>query len=432
MTRQIFKALHPFVMFAALYGAVFSPKASAQTSRLIVVNGGRFEFTPPFRDFVGVGYIDTQLGSFVKADSILGQSVTDGITAGDTLYVATDVGIRAYSLPSFTVISTSPNLPGIRKLAKIGNRLWATRGFGTPAGGSYLLALDPNRLTVSDSVGGFPSDLEHLVSGGQGTLFVGNPGSFLSDTGAIFRVDTRTLQISAIYRLGTLGKGIGKLAFSNGRLTAIASRGFGAPRGALATVATALGVPSVQPLPFAVGSVVNVRQGLFFGQLDSLGLGIATGSFTGLRAQPRITSASAAVELDTLTSRAWITTADFGSNGQALAYNLTTGQLEASYRVGISPEVMIHWTATLPASAQTAVKTELPKLYPNPAREAIYLTRYIAEGYDAFSVYDAQGREVILGPLAGQALKTADLAPGIYTLVATGSKGIVSTRFLKI
>ncbi len=431
MTRQIFKTLASLAFCAATFSAVLTPRVFAQSSRLVVVNGGRFEFAPPFRDFVSVGYIDTQAGAFVKADSILGQSVTDGITVNDTLYLATDIGVRAYSLPTFSIIGTSPFLSGIRKLAKVGNKLWATRGFGTPAGGSYLLALDPNRLTVTDSVGGFPSDLEHLVSGGQGTLFVGNPGSFLSDTGAIFRVDTRSLRITAVYRLGTLGKGIGKLGFANGRLTAIASRGFGAPRGAFVTIASALGMPAIQPLSFAVGGVVSYRQGLFIGQLDSLGLGVANGDFSGLRAQPRVPNASAAVEVDTLANRAWITTADFASNGQALAFNLFTGQPEATYRVGISPEVILHWRAAQLTSTLQAGLSLHPTLYPNPAQEAIYLAQFLAQGYDNFAVYDAQGREHLVQHIDSQKLNTSDLAPGVYTLVAKGPNGIIATRFMK-
>lgn len=409
---------------ALALSVLLSPLASYAQSRIIVVNGGLYEFSPPFTDYVTVGYLDIARQQQVLVDTLPAQSVVDAVVAGDTLYVVTDYLIRSYKLPNFLEISSSRTISGMRKALKVGNRLYASRGFGVPAGGAYLLQLNANTLAVEDSVTGIPSEAEHLLYT-DGKLFVGVPGVFGTDTGTVLTINPATRRISGIYRLDTLGKGVGKLFQHNGALYAIAGRGYGAPRGGLARL-EANGSATMQALSYSVGySAIGYTSGRLYGAFGGNGLAVVQDSLLRLLSSPVFRRASAAVGYAVAEDRYIVTSADYIASGKAYLINGSTGIVSDSINIGLAAEAVAYWqdptTAVRPN--QNASRYHV---YPNPAQAELHIQCLLDAGFDRFSVQDVQGR---VWPVrqAGATLDVSTLANGMYLLKAQNLSGNTTT-----
>lgn len=409
---------------ALVIGMLLMLRPASAQNRLIVVNGGLFEFTPPFTDYVTVGYLDVANRRQVLVDTLPAQSVVDAVVAGDTLFVVTDYVIRSYRLPGFAEIATSRVVSGMRKAIKVGNRLFASRGFGTQAGGSYLLQLNANTLAVEDSVRGIPGEAEHLLYA-DGKLLLGVPGAFGTDTGTVLGIDLATRRISGIYRLDTLGKSVGKLIRHNGATYAIASRGYGAPRGGLARLEPN-GTATLQPLPYSVGySSVGYAAGRLYGAFGGNGLAVVNATLDGLLPAPIFRRGSAAVGYDAAQDRYIVTSADYISAGKAYLVS-GAGSLTDSINIGIAAEAVAFWQD--PATSITPALETISQVYPNPASCTLYVDRLQTAGFDSFRVQDVQGR-VWPCVLTEGRLDIAGLPAGLYLLQASGKSG--SSRTLR-
>jgi hypothetical protein len=266
-TKAIFLTIS-LLAFAANVGL-------AQSARTIIINGGRYESAPPFVDFVTVGYWDLATNRQVLVDTIDAQSVTDAITVGDTLFVATDFSIQSYRLPSLSRLASSQPILGVRKLAKAGNKLYASRGFGTPAGQSFLLQLNASTLQLQVAVPYFAGDLENLLVDGN-TLYASAPGSFASDSGNILQIDIASNSVVSALTLGSNGIGVGRLFKKDDAIYAFSTLGFGAPQGSLTQISRS-GAVSTRILPYSVGySAIKYSEGRAFGALGGDGLAVRT------------------------------------------------------------------------------------------------------------------------------------------------------------
>jgi len=415
---------------ALALGILLSPKATLAQDRLIVVNGGLYEFSPPFTDYVTVGYLDPSTRRQVLVDTLPSQSVVDAVVAGDTLFVVTDYIVRSYRLPAFQEIATSRTISGMRKALKIGNRLFTSRGFGVPSGGSYLLQLNAGTLAVEDSVQGIPGEAEHLLYA-DGKLLLGVPGAFGTDTGTVLSINPATRRIAGIYHLDTLGKGVGKLFQLNGATYAIASRGYGAPRGGLARLEPN-GTVTLQPLPYSVGySSVGYASGRLYGAFGGNGLAVVNNTLDGLLPTPIFRRGSAAVGYDAAQDRYVVTSADYIAPGKAYLVSGATGVVTDSISIGIAAEAVAFWQDR--ATAISAPGGTLSyKLYPNPAQSELRVEALREAGYGDFQVFDMQGREYTC-PVGKDRIEISSLPPGMYVLrAATPAGSVTSIRFTRM
>lgn len=412
---------------ALALGVLLSPKAMFAQDRLIVVNGGLYEFSPPFTDYVTVGYLDPTRRRQVLVDTLPAQSVVDALVAGDTLFVVTDYIVRSYRLPAFQEIASSRTISGLRKAIKVGNRLFTSRGFGVPTGGSYLLQLNASTLAVEDSVSGIPGEAEHMLYTG-GKLFLGVPGPFGTDTGTVLTIDPATKRISGIYRLDTLGKGVSKIISHNGSVYTIATRGYGAPKGGLARL-DPNGTVVIRELPYSVGySSVGYATGKLYGAFGGNGLALANTYLNGLLPTPVFRRASAAVGYDTRQDRYIVTSADYTSPGKAFLINGATGAVTDSIAIGIAAEAVAFWQDRTTAVSEPSLSASY-KVYPNPAHTELRLDALVEAGYTHFHVLDMQGRQYP-ARIENSRLDVSLLPAGMYLLRAETGQGVtISVRF---
>jgi hypothetical protein len=303
--------------------------------------------------------------------------------------------------------------------------LLATRGYGTPRNGSYLLGLDANTLSVTDSVPYFSGDLEHILVQ-DSKAYVGAPGTFLSDTANILEIDLTQNQVTNTYKLDTLGQGIGRIFPYQGSLKTYCTGKYLAPKGALATLSGQSA--TIEQLQFAIGSKTYFYADQVFGQIGSNGFHVADASLKTLKTSPNFGKDIAAAALDTALNQFIVTSANFINPGKAYHLDGLTGKLVDSIPVGISPEVILVWRQNT-----TSTKPDLASklsVYPNPANDALYIQEWLDTGFENFYIFNTWGGKC-QSVRKGSSLSIEGLAPGFYGFVAEKQGARVNRFFVK-
>ena len=394
---------------------------------VLVVNGGRFEFSAPYLDFVSVGIYNVQTNRYTLHDTIAGQSVTDGLIVGDTFYVATDVGLTAYQLPSLARIAQSAIYPGIRKLAAAGGKIWASRGFGTPQGQSYLIGFDRQTLTRTDTVAGLPGECEHLAVL-NGLLYVGITYSFLSDSGSIVEISPGSATITRQYHLGRAGNGLGKIVSLVNKLIAYAQNGFGTDPSKQITIQPGMQGLNFETLalPYHGGYNVFGHASELFGQLGSGMFGVATpGDLSQVFRYPNLSQEIAGADFETGNEKIYTTSPTFNTTGYLRIYDVITS-LTDSVQVGISPEVVRIYRPVLTAQAHGVGTSIL--VYPNPASTSVRIIKNGQKWIGILTAFATDGKTIELTSIDGQ-INISTLQAGLYTLRLDGTSS--STRIIK-
>ena len=397
----------------------------AQQSRIIIVNGGLYESSgPPYQDYVSVAYWDEVSHRQALVDTIQAQSVVDAVTYGDTLYVATDSVIRAYQLPYFQVIATSPVHAGMRKIAKMGSRIFATRGFNTPAGGSFMLSFDAATLANGPAITGVAKECEHLIVS-DGTLYAAMPGPFGDVDGMAIRINTNTNQVAHTYDFSSSGNGISKLLAHNGAVIAACTGGFGSTQSFLISITDSIN-SLVYPSAQVFGYSLSGYDSTFFGQIGSYGLA-AVNLGGNLVSGPRFSGGTAGFAHNPIDDGYIATSAGYVSAAKAYRFN-QAGVITDSIVVGLAPEALVVWQ-----QAATTVKTSAQINMvpcPNPASTSLNVFALQKEGYNIFMVVDDKSQKSTVLATNG-VISLESLSPGLYMLQASGIKGMATYRFVK-
>lgn len=421
-------------VLVAFVSALSSQQAYATVTadKIVVVNGGRFEFSPPFTDYVTVGVYTRSTRTYAIIDTILDQSVQDVVTFGRganfRAYVLTTTMLTSYDLNTNTKLVQRTGLPGGSKLAFTEpgelSDLIITRGFGTPAGQPTVIVVDRDDLTDVISFPQITTEASHVwVSPGK-QAFVTLPGSFLSDSGSFAVLDLNSNTITGTYNAGRNAKGISSIMPLGNNAVAFCSNGFGSRDGKLFFIDTASYATSFTSLNKPVGSGVGSWNGRVYGQFSTSGIGAYSPSL-GLDSVivPR---SYAAARIDTVNRQFVLTDPEYTRAGWARLYSLQGAALD-SFRVGISPEAIAVAYYTTTTSLEPVKNEQSPELslYPNPVTDLLYvkLSKVQDHGQPVI-VRGATGQEVFRSEMSNSSgtikLNLSTLPAGIYYVHTAG------------
>lgn len=431
------------VFVFALFAAITTAFAQVNADKVVVVNGGRFEFAPPFQDQVTVGIYDQTTGNYTQIDTIVDESVQHVVTYGQAglhrAYVLTQTKLTVYDLTNNTRLVQRRALAGGAKMVLTGGasgpgKLVVTRGFGTPAGDPRILILDPNSLNTLGSVTGIGGECSHAVSLGQ-KVFVSVPFGFMSDTGSIAVVNLNTNSLERMVHLGTDGKGIQNLyALPNNDLMAIISNGFSSRNGTLAVFDTTFTASAFLPQGKRVSSGLGILGNRLYATFSN-NSGFGSFSLSNNTLDTVLVPRSyAAGTVDTVNNRILITDPNYSSPGAIRVYG-PQGNLIDTAMIGVSPEgIAVAYRATTTSlSDQDNLGRAQLSAYPNPANNKLYVklgsenlnsTRNGAEYSKTLTVRNSLGQVVLEHSLdLGQTVlvNTESWASGSYFLTIPGA-----------
>ena len=397
-----------------------APLSHAQQN-IIVGNGGQFQSNPPFTSWPTVGRLNAVASpiTYSSYDTIFqDQSIQDAAyISSNTIAIATTARLSTYATstaaPLVRAIQSQP-IPGINKVANVDGNIWVSRGFGTPAGGEYLLIFD-EFLNLIDSVS-LPNEATNILSLRVGLASVSVPGGFMSGSGYVAIINTNSNTVLHLVNLGTSGKGLGFQTLKGDSILALATGGFGADTSYLHVINSTTGLlTSSHPVTPAITRMVKQE----FGTPDSIAFFTSSNQLRKASLKdwgPNLITNSTLVR--TMGSPASLlfgpsfiaaSVTDYISYGSVLLLN-NNGTLIDSVPVGISPEVLLFERPLV--SNRSKIRTLL-QVYPNPASSQLNISGLTTAVH--YQIINTVGQTVASSSTKGN-IDISQLTPGHYQI----------------
>ncbi|MBN4049635.1 T9SS type A sorting domain-containing protein [Bacteroidales bacterium AH-315-N07] len=331
------KILRLLLIAAILSGTTFIGFAQqTYVKQVIVVNGGKWESTAPFTDYVTVSKYDPVLKSYSVFDTIKTQSTQSVLIDSNYAYVAAADSLVMYNLNTYSRIAAK-GLPGVKKMAVYDSSLIVTRGFG--ASNNYVVVY--NRYTL-DSVTAFTSisdQCNDIIVEGD-TAYVAVPGAWNATVGKLAVINLKDMAFVRELNLDTLGKGIESLFADGSKIYTVNSIGWGM-NGMLGhyNIATAVMDTFVElGTPASKGIYYRGTPNYLYADFGN-GLGIYNTGTMQIEDTSLISTSFASGVTDTKNELFYLTTTDYSTYGKFFIYDFS-GNLVDSMDVGISPEAI--------------------------------------------------------------------------------------------
>jgi hypothetical protein len=438
--NHIMKKLYIFTTILFLFFLIEINSVQAQrnewVNQVIVVNGGKFESTPPYSDFVTVQKVDPATHAVTVFDKIYTQSVQDLIIDGHFAYVAAQDSIIKYDIDTYERVAAIAD-SGLAKLYKYGNKVLVSKQY--PIKRFFLEVLDDN-LSLLARVQGISGECGGITSG-EDTVFVAVNGGWSGTEGKIARVKTSNWTVVGETNFGSDATGIWNLYNYADKIYCINKTPTGNPnRGSITVYDIFQGTFINKVLDVLVGDGVGIKENLLYLKMNE-GLGsfdlntrqIADTTIIpdpGSANRRYITSAS----VDYINDLFYINIGNRSSIGYGKIASLA-GDSIASYTAGINADaVAIDYRSPVGISTGPNVK-DFVTIYPNPVTELLTLSLNSPEVIKLIKITDLTGRIIHEKLLDGseKTLKFSceNLHSGVYLISFLTDQGMKTRKFIK-
>jgi len=423
------KILRTTAVLAALFLFinVKSQNSNTYLHKSVIVNGGFFEFAPPYTDYVTITVHDHVENTSSIVDTIFTQSAQDIVMDTNSFYVAAADTIVRYDY-DFNKITTAPFAGSSTiKILIYKDKLIVGNWYGATE--NNILVYDKNSLLLIDSIPEVAYGAKDFVIKGD-TLYVQQNltnSMFTDSAGFLSVIDLNKMQHVRDVQLNNNNYDLGRLLVYGDSII-----GLNSISNTITTYLISTGNSSTQPANFDL-------QTNFYGQQyhrsgGELYLIAEGGVYTldlknyGLGNLPIIDSATA-FAYDTANGAFVVTHTDFGSYSWGGEYN-ENGTLEDSISVGYAPECIGLIYGSFVGRKEIIQQAITP--LPNPFVNTIDL-KFEDDSPRTIQIWDMSGRKVfekqVIGP--NTTLNLIDLKPGVFILRSINGSHISQSKILK-
>lgn len=426
--------------------AIFTASTSAQSTRVVVATGGKFEFAPPFSDYVQLGFFDPTTNTYTPFDQVGTQSVQHlaavgtqafVVAAQDSLVLYNTNGTRQ-AATAFPEAFASP-----LRLASDGHIILNGKWYGNP-NQPFLYIHQAQNLTLLQSV----PDIKYPVRGmcihnNKAYIAQNTPattdlcppyGCYTDSLGFVAEIDLNDFSLSRTFWLGNQASGTSDLYVYNDTLYTV-----NRVRQSISRVSLADGTVQHSQIdsPNPITQGIALHQGILYLLSDNT---IYQFSTTTQHILPSVVSPTISPlvtgSYNASADQFYVTSTDFGSYGNIQTISGSTSA-NLAVEVGIAPEALLVLPNT---SATNSPYTQTPtiRLTPNPSTQ--FLTIQIPDAptmqAGTLSIIDMQGR--IYTRLTYQQLQmqytlsVQYLPAGTYLVVLHTPQGTYHQQFTKI
>ncbi len=411
--------------------------ASAQavyTHQVITVNSGKFEFSPPFSDYVNLGHYNPSSQVYENSGTIWTQSAQDILVTGRYAYIAAQDSLVKYDISTWTRVAAIAD-SGLNKMYIYNNRLIVSKQY--PASVYFTEVLDTANLALVAHIAGIPGDCGGITVMND-SVYVAVNGGWMGTEGKLAVIDPSTWTLKHTWNFGAPAIGIFNLYARGNSIFSVNKTPYGAPAaGSVTEFNPATGSFINHLLPVNVGNGWGVKGSLLYllmnggiGTYDLNTFQIADTTVIPSPGFPMIISAG----VDTVSNRLYTNIGDYSNPGFCLVTNLQ-GDSITSYLTGVSSEFVGFDHRNYPLGIATTGSSNDVVLYPNPATdhvtikiagslECALLTLLNSSGQVVETLRFSAGTTKITIPVSG-------LAPGIYLARMQSETGTRSGRFIK-
>lgn len=428
-------------MFALYIGVMLPSMLQGQASyvkQIVTGNGGKFEYTPPFQDFVTIQTYNPAGGVPNIVHTIFTQSVQDICISGNSAYIAAQDSIVKIDLNTYQRIASIAD-SGLSKLYLSGDKLFVSKQY--PLTTFFVEVLDTADLSLVSSIPGISGDCGNMVLAGD-SLYVAVSGGWMGTEGKIAVIETNGYSLVREINLGTGAVGTLNIYKYNDKLYTVNKSPYMTPdAGSITTYNLADGTYSNTLINKNVGAGAGICGHLLFFGLD---YGIGSFNMNSLSVQDTvivpdpgstffrfITSAA----IDTLNDRIFVNSGDYFTPGSCLVSTLA-GDSVASYATGISTEaVAVDYRKVATGFENQHQENARFSMHPNPATHWLTIQPADDNPLDEIAIFDRMGR-IVFHQACTDNTKQARIAiaswpSGIYIVKVRSAQSSFSGKFLK-
>lgn len=401
-----------------------------QVKKILIVNGGKFEFSPPFEDYVTLTSYDTEWGEYVVEDTIYTQSAQDILVDSQAVFVAAGDSIVKYSPGSYTrLAATAFGAPSTIKMAVYQHYLLVGNWYGSSD--NNLRIFNKQDLSFVDSIPELKFGAKDMIIIGDSLYVQQNFTNVLYEdsAGYLSVIDLKNLAYVRDIYFNNNGEDLGRLQAKGDLIYALNSSS-----NTITTYNVITGQSSTDTLPGDIQVNVYGQQSqlldelLYFKHSDQV---VTYNIMTGqIEDSSLVDSSLTAFIVDTLTKYIYATQTDFTTYTRGLVFH-DNGDFYDTLRVGFSPEGIALIYDFFSGVEEQAVAVRF-RLYPNPAEDQLNIDPQFPDPYK-LSLYNGTGtllysKDMIKGH---EVFDVKDLPPGAYLLNILTDKGSFTQKLIR-
>jgi len=409
--------------------------------QVITGNSGKFEFTPPYLDYVTLQTYSPVSQASDLFGTIFTQSVQDILIVGKFAYVTAQDSIVKYNLNTLERVAAVAD-SGVNKLALHQGGLVISRQ--APVMLNFAVVRDTSDLSLVASIDGISGDCQGVVSIAD-SVYIAVNGGWMGTDGKIAVIDPDTWTLVREIQLGTDAVGISNLYLYNGKILSVNKTPYGAPvQGSITTYDPFTGLFTNTIYEVTIGNGVDLSDSTLFVMMNE-GIGVIHLPTMEIADTSRIPDPGStgfiyitSAVFDTISDRFYVNIGDYMSPGYCLVADLT-GDSVTSYATGISAEaIAIDYRENMVGIPDPEHQTDLMtlSLYPNPATEWIHVTFDSDMSVNEVTIVDLYGKVVMRKAMMGTnegslRIDVSDLPAGLYCLVVSTPGHPFAHKFVK-
>jgi hypothetical protein len=417
---------------------VFPKAQTPYVKQIVAANSGKFEFSPPYQDYVNVQSYIPVTGAVNLVQTVFTQSVQDIVIKGNVAYIAAQDSLIMMNLTTYQRVAAIAD-SGLSKMLVFGDKLVVTKQYPVSTFFAEVLRLDD--LSPVASIQGIPGDCGGLVAAGD-SIYIAVNGGWMGTEGKIAVVETAGWTVSRIINLGASAIGIMNIYKYNKQLFTVNKSPFSAPD------AGSLSVINLNDNTFEnfnLGRNVSTGAGID-GHLLYFGFNYGIGSFNlnllkmedstvvsdpGSAMFKYITSAT----VDTLNHRIYVNVGDYVAPGTCLVATLN-GDSVASFATGISTDgVAVDYRVSATGVENLDEDVFSFSLYPNPAADFVTLKYSHPGDIREIRLTDMMGRNLSVNLKKNSdgetVLNVGQLPSGMYAVTFVAMNRSFTGKFLR-
>ena len=416
-------------IFGLLNGIIVNAQSTGYVKQVITVNSGRFEYNPPFNDYVTVQTYNPESGIVNSFNTIYTQSGQAIIASGRIAFVAAQDSIVKYDLNSMQRLGAVRN-SGLCQLALVNDRLVVSKQY--PVVSHFVEVLDTADMGVVAQISGISGDCGGITIIAD-TVYVAVNEGWMGTNGKFAIIDPSNWTLKAELDFGTDAVGIFNLYNYNGKIVSVNKTPYGVTNIGSVTIYN----PSDRSfnnvlLSHIIGTGAGIKDSLLYMIMD-YGIGSFNLNTLSVEDPVIIDDPGSSVfryitssVIDTTDNRIYANIGDYINPGTCLVTSLN-GDSITTFPTGISSEaIAIDYRSDPTGIPGKDSKALTLKVFPNPVMDVLNIAISNNHEIGRLFIVNSTGRMVAAIDDIGPSVKNLripfkNMASGLYYLILESS-----------
>lgn len=436
--KKYFLFLLSLVLFFLSGSLSVLAQGTTSARQVIIANGGKFESTPPYADYVTIESYNLSTQAVTVFNTIYTQSTQDVLVSDNFAFVTAEDSIVKYNIDTYQRLAAVKD-SGINKLGLYNNnRLIITKEY--PIGRFRVEVLNADDLSMIALVDSIAGDCQGVCVYNN-HAYVAVDSGYQGINGRMAIIDATTWKLESIVNFGPTAVGSRSVYPYGGYIYCVNKTPYGGGTvGSITRYDPATGTFVTNVLNVKVGPGYGIAGNLLF-----LGINNSIGSYnldTQAIADTAIINyfgSAGAVEIhsvgvDYLNNKFYTNIGNRTSYSKGFVFSFAGDSL-TSYTTGLNSDACAIDFRTPTGVAPSGSVQESVSVYPNPVNDYLFINVGNATNLNEIKILDLTGRTIETRPVReGEnniRISVADYPSGVYLISFMNSQGTKVRKFIK-